>query len=354
MSFPRFATTSLGSLPYTELDRALDSAFALDIPCLPQLPAGGPSEFMLPQALEGFPGVGWDERGACTVDVAAWSAGREALEARLDAASSSDAWDAFAPSAESCRAWRPFLERVEARAPAFAKAQLVGPFTVCLATRTREGLAVLDVPGLEETLLRWVRARALAMVRALRRAGTTPLFFLDEPGLSAFSPATPWHPRARRGLGALVRALQREGARVGVHCCGNTDWAGLLDAGLDVLSLDVRLSLDAVLEESGPLARFLDAGATLALGLIPTEPSATYDVEELVDAVEVSLEAALPPGYSFEQLGTRVLLTPACGLASHSAEAAERILEQLHAARGRFREALPYRPTAAPRSFDVN
>jgi hypothetical protein len=63
-------------------------------------------------------------------------------------------------------------------------------------------------------------------------------------------------------------------------------------------------------------------------------------VEELVDAVEVSLKAALPPGHSFPRVGSQVLLTPACGLAMRSVVDAERILEQLKGAQRRLREAL--------------
>ncbi|MFY0579613.1 hypothetical protein ACN28S_40015 [Cystobacter fuscus] len=74
---PTHATTAIGSLPYTGLEPALRTAFALDIPFLPQLPVGRPAEFMIPQALEGLPGLGFDESGRCTVDLAAWSAGRE-------------------------------------------------------------------------------------------------------------------------------------------------------------------------------------------------------------------------------------------------------------------------------------
>jgi hypothetical protein len=337
---PACATTGIGSLPHTQLELGLQAALALDIPFLPQLPVGRPSEFMIPQALEGLPGLSWDEEGMCTVDLEGWSAGREDFEARLEAALASGSLEAFEPSLEGCRAWRPFLWEVEHRKLAFAKAQLAGPFTVRSVARTSEGKAALEVPGLDAAMYRLVLARALAMVKALRRAGTTPLFFLDEPGLFAFERGNPRHLLAMQELRLLVVALQREGALVGVHCCGNTDWASLLDSGLDMLSLDVRLSLDALLEESGPLSRFLDSGATLSLGIIPTDLAATYEVEELVDAVEVSLQAALPPGRTFAQVASQVLLTPACGLAMRSVVDAEHILSRLKLAQRRLREAV--------------
>jgi methionine synthase II (cobalamin-independent) len=343
---PTCATTGIGSLPHTQLELGLQAALAMDIPFLPQLPAGRPSEFMIPQALEGLPGLRWDEEGMCTVDLGAWEAGRADFQARLEGALSSGALEGFEPSLEGCRTWRPFLWEVEHRKLAFAKAQLAGPFTVRSVARTADGRATLDVPGLDEAIFRLVLARSLAMVKALRRAGTTPLFFLDEPGLFAFERANPRHLLAMQELRLLVVALQREGALVGLHCCGNTDWASLLDSGVDVLSLDVRLSLDAVLDESGAFSRFLDSGATLSLGIIPTDLSSTYEVEELVDAVEVSLKAALPPGHSFVQVATQLMLTPACGLAMRSVVDAERVLEQLKVAQRGLREALGAEPAS--------
>jgi methionine synthase II (cobalamin-independent) len=346
---PSCATTGIGSLPHTQVELGLQAALALDIPFLPQLPVGRPGELMIPAALEGLPGLSFDEEGLCTVDLAAWEAGREAFKERLDAALTSGALEAWEPSPEACRAWRPFLWEVEHRKLAFAKAQLAGPFTVRSVARTSAGGPALHVPGLEQEMYRLVMARALAMVKALRRTGTTPLFFLDEPGLFAFERGNPQHLFAVQELKLLVLALQREGALVGVHCCGNTDWGALLDVQPDLLSLDVRLSLDAMVEEREALERFLASGATLSLGIIPTDLASTYEVDELVDSVEASLKAALPRGWSFPQVVSTVLLTPACGLAMRSVVDAERVLGELKRAQRRLREAMEAeRPPPSP------
>jgi hypothetical protein len=337
---PSCASTGIGSLPHTQVELGLQAALALDIPFLPQLPLRHPSEFMIPAALEGLPGLSYDEDGMCTVDLAQWEAGREAFEAFMEATLSSGELAAFEPTLEGCRAWRPFLWEVENRKLALAKAQIAGPFTVRSVVRTLQGTATLDVPGLDQAMYRLVMARALAMVRALRRTGTTPLFFLDEPGLIAFQRSQPRHLLAMQELKLLVLALHREGALVGIHCCGNTDWAALLDVQPDVLSLDVRLSLDAVLEEAEALGRFLASGATLSLGVIPTDLTSTYDVTELTDSVEASLKAALPREYRLSRVLTHALITPACGLAMRSVVDAERILDELRIAQRRLHELL--------------
>jgi hypothetical protein len=337
---PACATTGIGSLPHTQVELGLQAALALDIPFCPQLPQRHPSEFMIPAALEGLPGLHYDEEGMCTVDLPTWEAGRAAFEARLEEALASGQLEAFEPTLEGCRAWRPFLWEVENRKLALAKAQLAGPFTVRSVARTSEGGATLDVPGLDQAMYRLVMARSLAMVKALRRANTTPVFFLDEPGLYAFERSRPRHLLALQELRLLVLALHREGALVGIHCCGNTDWGALLEVQPDVLSLDVRLSLDAMLEETEALARFLDSGATLSLGIIPTDLTSTYDATELAESVEASLRAALPQGRSFTQVLSHVLLTPACGLAMRSVVDAERILGELRAAQRSLHETL--------------
>lgn len=337
---PACAATGIGSMPHTQVELGLQAALAMDIPFLPQLPMHHPSEYMIPSALEGLPGLSYDEEGMCTIDLDKWEAGRPAFEALLEGALSSGQLDPFEPTPEACRAWRPFLWEVENRKLALAKAQIAGPFTVLSVARTSDGRATLEVPGLDQAMYRLVMARSLAMVKALRRTGTTPLFFLDEPGLYAFQRSVPRHLLVMQELKLLVLALQREGALVGIHCCGNTDWGTLLGVQPDLLSLDVRLSLDAVLEETMPLARFLASGATLSLGIIPTDLTSSYNVEELTDSVEASLKAALPPGYSFTQVLAHMVLTPACGLAMRSVQDAERIVGELRAAQRRLHETL--------------
>ena len=127
-----------------------------------------------------------------------------------------------------------------------------------------------------------------------------------------------------------MAALRREGALVGLHCCGNTRWAALLDLGLDLLSFDVRLSLDALLESPEALRAFLDGGGALSLGIVPTNFGEEADPVELVRAAETSFAAALP-----EQTGAlrTVLLTPACGLGLRSVSDAERIFASVRTAR---------------------
>jgi hypothetical protein len=328
---PPRATTAIGSLPHSQGELGLQLALQLDIPFLPELPAGNPGEFMMASALEGLPGLDFDAQGMCTVDRRTWEKEGSAFGTALDKALASGELSAFEPSASARRAWRPFLWEVQNRRLALAKAQLAGPATVRWGTQLSTGGAVVDDAALDRQVFRLLLARCLAMVKALRAAGATPLFYLDEPGLYALDTSDAQHLLMLQELRLLVVALQREGALVGLHCCGNTAWEALLSLGLDLLSFDVRLSLHALLDVAGPLQAFLDGGGALSMGIVPTDFGEEASVAELLGATTASLESVLGTARG-RHVVERSVLTPACGLALRTVPDAEQIVEQLRVA----------------------
>lgn len=193
-------------------------------------------------------------------------------------------------AAPSC--WPAFLAELTTRRPRFAKVQVPGPLT-----QPRD-----------------MTPRVLEYVRALRAIDVTPLVFIDEPMLSArASPAA---------LAPLREVIAREGGLSGVHCCGQADWPALLAMEFDVVSFDMRLSLDALVDDRRSWRRFVDSGAWLAAGIIPTAPNEPpYKVDELCAALTSAIG-------DFD----RVLLTPACGLGLFSDDDARRVLRELNAA----------------------
>src|SRR5579871_3296938 len=118
---PPLGTTGIGSLPHSQLELALQLALQVDIPYLPQLPTGYPGEFMIPEALDGLPGLSVDSEGTCTIAFAKWEAEQAAFGARLEAALGAGDTSGFEPSPQACRAWKPFLWEVEHRKLALAK-----------------------------------------------------------------------------------------------------------------------------------------------------------------------------------------------------------------------------------------
>ncbi|MFL5436966.1 MAG: hypothetical protein ACJ784_20825 [Myxococcales bacterium] len=329
-ALPSLATSSIGSLPHTQLELALQQALLLDIPAAPQLPRRDPAEYMVPQALDGLPGLRTEPDGSAFVDASEWMRGAPIFDARLERTlEQGQGRDSFLPTPASWQALRPFLWEVEQRKLPFAKVQIAGPLTLRWFLRLTDGAPLHASPNaqaIEAQIVRLVLARALSMAGKVKDAGATPIVFLDEPGLYAFDRRDPRHIVALQELKVLVLALQQEGALTGIHCCGNTDWAAVLGLGLDIVSLDARLSLTSLLA-TGAFAQFHDGGGTLALGIVPTDFSATDDVGELVALVQ----ALLP-----EEPLERAMLTPACGLALRSVQDAEHIFDELRVAQRRL------------------
>lgn len=206
----RPALTAIGSWPNVPLERALDWAFELDVPALPELPGLGPEHDLVGALLSGGPIT------------------------RVS-----------------------FLERVERRRPASAKMQGLGPVTLlALARRGEPRLFGLS----EAELLGRVRARALSDARALLGLGVEALIFLDEPLLSS--------PGAElRHLAALAHELRGLGARVGVHSCAPVRWSETVALPLDVLAFDAT---QAGWPRPSPteLAGFRRRGGRLTLGVV--------------------------------------------------------------------------------------
>ncbi|MFZ5444075.1 MAG: hypothetical protein ACOZQL_29000 [Myxococcota bacterium] len=205
-------TTGIGSLPFTEPAEALAYSLAHDLPFLPELPKLDPAEFMIPAALAGV------------------ATGRPELHV---------------------------LERFLAGVPSprLLKLQLAGPTTLAAFSR--------ELP--RDAIAPWLVLRVRAMIAAAQARGHEVLFVLDEPALVAHPPFA---------LDVVTRAIREAGARVGLHCCGETDWHALLPLGLDALSFDARLSLDSVLRAgfSGQLIAGVDVPTPLPAGVWVSTP----------------------------------------------------------------------------------
>ena len=169
-------------------------------------------------------------------------------------------------------------------------------------------------------------AEAVEWCRALVAATTRPglVLFFDEPGLATHEAVelTPLITEARaRGVSAI-----------GVHCCGETDWDRVLSWPLDFIGIDVRRSLDSVVERPA-WRRYVERGGALALGAVPTAPGERADLGEVCEGIEAALRSRTP---NFAQVLHRSLVTTACGLGLHSPEAAWEAIRSLAEVRARL------------------
>jgi hypothetical protein len=156
---------------------------------------------------------------------------------------------------------------------------------------------------------------------------------LDEPSLtgfgSAFSPLTRQH-----ALNLLQIALEEAralcpAAALGVHCCGNTDWSLIMEAGPDIISLDSVGFGSYLLLYTEQLHTFLRRGGAVAWGAVPTDPAKATTDAELWGQLRELLIKLEQGGISRDLLASTSLVTPACGLGSLAEKDAERIIALL-------------------------
>ena len=232
------------------------------------------------------------------------------------------------------------LDEVEEQAQGFTgafKTQVAGPWTLAATVERPRGDRLLADHGarreLAQALAEGVR-RHLADLRRRLPGVDRWVVQVDEPvlpgvlaggvptasGFGKHRAVEP--PEASAALGWVLEAVAGEGAEPWVHCCAaGAPLALLRGAGARGLAVDLGL-IDAAGHEA--LAEALEAGESVALGVVPTtgdatEATVTEAVTRWLDMVGLDPTDAL-------------YVSPTCGLAGASPAAARRALQLARAA----------------------
>lgn len=315
-------TTAIGSVPYTDPDTALKKTWSfVNLPFWPQLPKRFWRELMIPQFAEGMPGVEFDDEARTVV-------------CRYDATELERFWS----SPEKTGAISPLnaaglhaaLKKVQKHTyPAF-KVQTTGPVTFCLSVYQRDGSPIMGNPTLREAAWMLLAQKAIWQVRSFGRYCDKIYHFFDEPVLASFGANPSLTPELiKQALGFVFDTLRTAcpDVTIGIHCCGNTDWAMVLSTRPDILSFDAFYYGDTILLYGEELKEHFLRGGTLALGIVPTD-----ETVDAVDSSELAEKAKNLTDRIAEKVKTDVdiILTPACGTGSLTEQLAERVFNLLY------------------------
>ncbi len=309
-------------------------------PFWPQLPRRSPLEGMTLQYLEGFPALRSRGEGADPyVDTS--GEGLEELAGFWDRALS-DRGEGFALSPERAPGFYAF-ETALGKAPPgglrFLKGHVTGPVTLATSLKDGAGREVLHDPAWAEAVAAHVAQKALWQARRLQRFGVPVMIFLDEPVLEVYGSA--YSTLSRDAVLALwtptLAGLRAQGALSGIHCCGNTDWALLCEAGADVVNFDAYHYVEKLLLYPAEVAAFLSGGGALAWGVVPTSEEARGETGETLGArLDGAIAGLAAAGVDEGLLRRQALITPSCGMGSLSPALAETILDLLAGVAQRF------------------
>jgi hypothetical protein len=329
---PRFLATGVGSLPHRELQRA----YALIIrsfpqtPFWPQLPKHSLLESMNVQVSLGLPFLKVDEsKGVVSFDATLDEAQELEKVYRLYMAGDMESYRLPSRYADGFEGMVRHLEQKKTFPLRFFKGQMVGPITFGLSIQDGHGKDVIHNEVVFDAILKGLLLRGRWIIKRMKAICEDVILFLDEPGLSGYGSAffSVDGPTITRRLNEAIEEFQAQGARVGVHCCGNTDWSLLLSIKADIINFDAWGFLERFSLYPEAVRDFLSRGGVLAWGIVPTsEFTGRETVEVLMEKLEAGFRDLMDKGIPEKILHERCLLTPSCGMGLMSVEDAEKAM----------------------------
>lgn len=331
----------IGSMPFETADEAalLLAKYPLACPVWYQLPKRSFKETMIPQYCESFPGIRINEK-----EKKIWVEFSDDLMNDIGVFYEhfvNENLDAFSISPEHSQGIHYVLNQLKAngqRVP-MAKGQVPGPFTFGLTLNDQNMKNVWFDPEYRDVVLKGLTMKALWQVRELQKYADNVIIFFDEPILSAFGTAAYMSIQdddVITGLNEVIHAVQAKGGTVGIHCCGNMDWALLTKTDVDIIAFDAYYYGEKVALYPAEIKAFLKKGKYLAWGIVPTSGHTAEEVplheetaETLQQKLEDLLEIFIRKGIPEDLLRTQMILTPSCGMGTMSKDNAETVLRLL-------------------------
>ena len=319
--------TMIGSLPHTNPNEAcsLVANYFKDIPAWPQLPKRSFEENMCAQFSQGFPAVVTKDERIYIDRSQDWNMPLEDIyTAYLE-----NNVDQYAISPEYAAGLHNFLSLGELT-PLAIKGQITGPISWGLTVTDDSGRAILYDDMLADAAAKLLKLKASWQEKTLNKISKNTIIFVDEPAMSSYGSA--FFSLSQEKVSSLLEEVLGGIKRLkGVHCCGNTDWSVLLGSSTDIISFDTYNYAESLTLYPAEVKRFLSRNGAIAWGIVPNDEKQL--VGETASSLQDRLEEAMVPftrnGIPFKQLIEQGLLTPSCGLASLTEEAAIRVLELL-------------------------
>lgn len=323
-----FLTTGIGSIPYRDAKKSAEEICEhFDIPFWPQLPKRGFKENMYVQFSEGLPFTIIDEKNK-KIYVDTSKDLSEGL-AKIYEVYISGHYDSLGLTKEFSEGFYVFLDIAKKYKKKYIKGQVTGPLSFGLSVVDEKGKSIIYHESLKDALLKLLEIKALWQIEKLKDVSEEVVIFIDEPYLTGFGSS--YVSIERQDIIAMLQsmkeAIHKKGALCGVHCCGNTDWSILVDAGIDIINFDAYSYMESLLLYTTQIGSFLKKGGYVAWGIVPTgEVVLKETAESLSQKLSAHIEKLEKKKIPKDLIISHSLLTPSCGMGTLSENLAERII----------------------------
>ncbi len=339
---PKCMATAIGSMPHPDVQRALDVVLSAipEAPIWPQLSARGLHEQMEIQYSEGMPRrvideekqrMYFDTSGDYSDEFAEFY---ELYMTAMDPDDGTGDCSAMAISPEFSAGIPALEQRLQSLGGSrpFVKVQTTGPCSFALTIVDENKRALYYNEEFRDMVIKALAMKCRWQIQKFKPYADNIICFVDEPILSGFGSST--YVSVQRDdvvaiLQEMVEAVHADGALCGVHCCGNTEWSILMDAGVDFVNFDAFEFGETIAMYPDHVKQHIEAGRHLAVGVVPTSTAIREQtVETLVTQYEKVIDnAALKSGVDAQQLKEHTLITPSCGTGSMEVADAEKVFD---------------------------
>ena len=335
-------STAIGSMPFTDPAYAVEvSLKSMDAPIWPQLPKISILEQMEIQYSENVPCAVIDfekSRMYFQTDQDYSEQFAEFYEMYLAASDPDEGTGDFSGMAISedyskgIYAMLNALKEKNAKLP-WLKVQTTGPCSLALTIVDENKRAIYYNEEFRDVIVKALAAKCRWQIQTFKPFADNIICFIDEPILSAFGSST--YVTVNRDdvvsiLSEVIEAVHAEGALAGIHCCGNTEWSILIDAGVDIVNFDAFGYGETIAIYADSVKTHLEQGNMLAWGVVPTS---TAIREQTAESLERQLEKVMDnlasKGIDKELIISQALITPSCGTGSLAPEDAEKVFTLL-------------------------
>lgn len=337
----KFLSSAIGSMPYSDPEHAVDvSLKRLDCPIWPQLGVYGLLEQMEIQYSEGLPCVVIDhEKGRMYFDTSKdysedFAKFYEDYMMAMDPDEGNGDCSSMAISEEYSHGFYAMLRRLEAEGKKhpWLKVQTTGPCSIALTITDENKRAIYYNDEFLDVVVKAMAMKCRWQIQKYKPYAENIICFIDEPILSAFGSST--YVSVKREdvvaqLAEVIDAVHADGAYAGIHCCGNTEWSILIDAGVDLVNFDAFEFGYTMCMYPEHVKRHLEAGKMLAWGIVPTSSKV---MDQTCETLEVIMEKTMDDlakatGLDKQLIAEQAVITPSCGTGSLSEAEADKVFE---------------------------
>lgn len=332
---------AIGSLPHNTVESAMEVVkkdFS-EIPFYPQLSNINRNEDMTIQFLEGLPSFlpsneSFEidtESEKFFEDLESFFTDYEEIIADID----TEILEKYAISKEFSSTFPEFEKIIKNTKPQYAKAQIIGPFTLAAMLTDQNGINAIFDETLREIVVKLLTLKVLWQIKHIKQANPTtiPIIFMDEPTLSQLGTSaylTISEKDVVDMLAEISEIIHQNGGISAIHCCGKCDWTILIKAKADIINFDAFAFSEHLGLFAQEIDKFLQDGGKLAWGLVPTldvEALKNITLADLIKDFGQGIKYLTNKGIDEKLIIDNSLITSSCGAGSLSVELAQKAMD---------------------------